>query len=126
MSTEIQKIFPEVNLELAGKEFKIVPFKFGQMPKIMKLMEKLAVPAQKAIREGTTHDITTVFGLMAEGGVELIQLMAEGIKVPVEFVENLDQEDGVKLLAAFIEVNKDFFVQRVLPLIQSKLKTGQM
>lgn len=128
MSDSLSKIFPAKEIIIAEMPFTLKPLTFGQLPKVMKLMEKLAGPVQKAVREGKQNDISTVIMLFAEGGDGLIEVMAESIKAPKEFVENLDSDEGIKFLNTFLEVNKDFFIQRVLPLIQEKmgsLQTGQ-
>jgi hypothetical protein len=34
---------------------------------------------------------------------------------PVDFFDRIDLDDGVKIIKAVVEVNKDFFVEKVLP-----------
>lgn len=38
----------------------------------------------------------------------------------VEFYDRIDLDDGIKILIATVEVNKDFFVQKVLPLLTAE------
>lgn len=122
MSEELKAIFPVKKITVAEMPFEIKPFTFGQLPKVMKLMEKVAGPVQTAYKEGKSSDPATIMGIFATGGEDLIELMADAIKAPKEFVSNLDSDEGIKLLVTFIEVNKDFFIQRILPLIKDKFK----
>lgn len=120
MSDNLSKIFPAKKITVAEMPFEIKPFSFGQLPKLMKLMEKIAPTVQLAVREGKEKEVSTYLSILSTGGEDLLQLMADSIKAPKEFVDNLDSDEGIKLLIEFVEVNKDFFIQRVLPLIQEK------
>ena len=51
-----------------------------------------------------------------------MQLMMIGTKKPREWVEDLEMDQGVEVITAVFEVNADFFTQKVLPLINVKMK----
>ena len=50
-------------------------------------------------------------------GEDLFSLMAILSDQPLEFIEELDLDEAVILLTAILEVNLDFFIQKVLPSI---------
>jgi hypothetical protein len=60
--------------------------------------------------------------LIGEGGDGVLDLMVIGSKKPREWVENLEMDEGVELLTSIFEVNADFFIQRVLPLVNQKME----
>lgn len=118
----IEVLFPEVELTIGGEVIKIKPFTFGELPKVMKVMSKVAIPAQAALNNGTISDIGSTIQIFAEGGDDLIAIMATNIGKPVSFINNLAQDEGIKLLKAFYEVNASFFKGSVLPLLKGAQK----
>ena len=118
MSDELQTLFPGKDVVIAGQTVCVRPFSFGQLPKVMKLMGRLSAPVLAAQNAGEKIDPMVLFGLLADGGDELIELMASSSGLQVSTIKNLESDEGIVLLAAFIEVNGSFFVQKVLPLVK--------
>lgn len=67
-------------------------------------MSSLAMFAAQLL--GTTH-------------AEVVQLMSLATDQDEAFFDTIDLDEGLKIVLAVIEVNKDFFVQKVLPMIQA-------
>lgn len=121
--TELEVLFPEGKIiNISGSDITIKPFTFGQLPKVMKLMKKLG---GLAIKNGNI-DFATALDVFADGGDELSVLMAECINKEVLFVTNLQMDEGLALIAAFIEVNSDFFIRKVLPMLKHDLKRASL
>ena len=121
--SDIQTIFPGKDIQISGETVTVKPFTFGQLPKVMKLMNKLNVQ----MIDGKV-DTTMLLGQLAEGSEDLIDLISSSSGLSPKTINLLQPDEGIELLAAFLEVNGDFFIQRVLPQIQKlvgKHLTGQ-
>lgn len=57
--------------------------------------------------------------LLTEHGDAILDALAIAARRPREWVEALSLDNAVQLATALFEVNVDFFVQRVVPAIQS-------
>jgi hypothetical protein len=62
--------------------------------------------------------IGTLLAQVEEDLFSVIELATD--KTP-EFFDTVDPDDGIKVIAAVVEVNKDFFLQNVMPLINQHL-----
>jgi hypothetical protein len=62
------------------------------------------------------HFASTLLGDQATQDA-VIGFAALATDQPVELFDRIDLDEGIKIVLAVIEVNKDFFVQRVLPMI---------
>ena len=51
--------------------------------------------------------------------------MVIGSKQSREWVEDLEMDEGIDVFAAILEVNASFFVQRVLPTLNSRMEAVQ-
>lgn len=115
MTEEIKVLFPNAEITIAGEKLVLKPFTLGQIPKVTKLMQQLSGPILAAYKAGKTDDIGTMFSLLAEGGDILLDLISVGVNKDRAWIDALDTSEGVELFAAFIEVNRSFFVQKTLP-----------
>jgi hypothetical protein len=128
--SDLDIIFPNgIELELGGKQVTVKKFKFGQLPKVMKALKTIAEPAIAAIQQGQQPDLALFMEIGADVSGDLMQLMADCIGQPLSFIEDLDPDEGIKLISAFLEVNADFFIKKVLPelkdMMNKKQKIGQ-
>lgn len=128
--SDLDIIFPNgIELELSGKQVTVKKFKFGQLPKVMKALKTIAEPAIAAIQKGQQPDLALFMEIGADVSGDLMQLMADCIGQPLSFIEDLDPDEGIKLISAFLEVNADFFIKKVLPelkdMMNKKQKIGQ-
>ena len=126
MSNELTNLFPtgkEVSIQ--AENLTIKPFKFGELPKVFKLVTPMAA-ALSTLQQNRDNPATAIAGLIANGGDSILDLMVIGSHKPREWIDNLDMDEGATLLTAILEVNADFFIQKVLPVIMdtaSKVKT---
>ncbi len=70
---------------------------------------------------------SVVYLLQAAGAAQddLIALVGLATGKDAEFFDRIDLDDGVKIIIAVVQVNKDFFVQKVLPLVSQHLPNIQ-
>lgn len=128
--SDLDIIFPNgMELELGGQKITVKKFKFGQLPKVMKAIKTIAEPVITTIAQGGQPDLAAFMEIGADVSGDLMQLMADSIGKPLSFIEDLDPDEGIKLIGAFLEVNADFFIKRVLPemkdMMNKKQKIGQ-
>ena len=128
--SDLDIIFPNgIELELGGQTVTVKKFKFGQLPKVMKAVKTIAEPAIQAIQGGKQPDLSLFLEVGADVSSDIMQLMADCIGKPLSFIEDLDPDEGIKLISAFLEVNADFFIKKVLPelkdMMNKKQKIGQ-
>lgn len=60
-----------------------------------------------------------VIFIMSVAGPDFEALIALALKKSVSYLDTIDPEDGIKIAIAVFTVNKDFFVQRILPLLKT-------
>ncbi len=104
----------EVSLTLDGRGLTVTPVRLGQLPAFVRAVE----PFAKQLASGPLD----LVGLLAEHGVRVISALEAATGQPREWIESLALDDAVRLAAAVLEVNADFFVQRVLPSITDALQ----
>lgn len=122
MSTELAQLFPTgKEIRINDENLTIKPFKFGELPRVFKAIEPLTASLSKMFVEKQV-DINSIAQMIAEGGDSVIDLMVVGSKKPREWVAELEMDGGVDLLITIIEVNADFFIQKVLPQMNAKME----
>lgn len=114
---EIEQAFPQGKpVMLKGKPHNIMPFGFGQYPKVLKLLKEFnpeSIPATAVEAKG--FDGAALGKLIAENAEAVINLCVLATKQKPEFFDDLPGDEGVVLCQAIIEVNADFFVHRLSP-----------
>lgn len=100
-----------------GETFTIKPFTFGQLPAVTKCLANLAAN----IRPGDAIDIP---GLIADGGEDILQVLAIAIKKDRSWFDSLeDHAEGIELLTAVVAVNKEVFAKNIMPALVKLTQT---
>ena len=107
MSDDLKTLFPGQEVTAGGEVFIIAPFVFGQLPKVAKCFAAI----QSKMQGGNLIEIASA------GGEDLLALLCMAVKKPREWFDTLPSDEGLELMAAVITVNRDFFVQRMSPLL---------
>lgn len=125
MSNELAQLFPTgKELSIRDENLTIKPFKFGELPRVFKAIEPLTVTLA-TMMSTKQLDVSAIGTLLAEGGDNVLDLIAIGARKPRAWVDQLELDEGIDVLAAVLEVNADFFVHKVLPrLTQVMEKNG--
>lgn len=107
---------PKKYLSIAGVDVEIVQIKIGRLPLVLRAVQPLR---HMIVKQDGPFDMAGMFMLYAD---ECLTLLAALSGQPREWIDALDIDDAIRLLSALLEVNMDFFVQRVLPLMPSLLR----
>ncbi|HEX7123448.1 MAG TPA: DUF6631 family protein [Gemmatimonadaceae bacterium] len=99
------------SLEIAGDTLALTPIRVGEVPALL--------AAIKPIAPHLVNGDPDWLALLTEHGDAILDALAIAARRPREWVEALSLDDAVLLATALFEVNVDFFVQRVVPAIQS-------
>ena len=127
---EIQTLFPGKEITLStGEVINIKPFTFGQLPKALKIGQKLGVLLADLYRKGQFEDQTNVSSnlmvIVGEGGEDLLDLIGLGIGKPRAWFDELQGNDGITLTIAFLEVNIDFFTKKMMPQLSEAMSKAK-
>ena len=125
MSEDLDKLLPAgLDVKLgSGETLTLQPFKFGQLPKAIKLLRPVtdAVGGAGIARfDGGNFYLAPDWplrlpALMDEAGESLLAFVAFASGMPREFVDGLQSDDGIALTKAAFQVNGDFFIARIAP-----------
>lgn len=110
---ELDLIFPETLVTIAGYEFTLKPFSFAET-RIVAI--KLKAVLHLFASEVTPSVLAEIYD-KAFDGVRDVIAMSLGIKPAL--VEKFDQRSAVKAVTEIIKINKDFFVEQVEDEVQS-------
>jgi len=130
MTDQLEVLFPTgKELTIAGETFNITPFKAGQLPKVFKAVEPISGHIVAAFA-AHTNPTSAIIGLLASGGENILDIAAIGARKPRAWVDELETDQLLELVAAVLEVNVSFFVQKVLPSLTNSISkvsevTGQ-
>ncbi len=124
-------LFPDEELTVAGETISLRPFPFGKYPKVLALLGQMLQPLTEYLQQqkgnqlgiqledGTIRinpeTIQFLIGILENGGDPFMELLAIAVDKPRAWVDKLDGDDGIKLLAGVFAVNYDFFIQRLNP-----------
>jgi hypothetical protein len=122
-SSDLEILFPGMDVKAGGETVTVKPFKFGQLAKAVKLLR----PITDAVRDtgiagmnGSGFVLAADWPLrlpelMADGGEPLLEFVAFAVAKPREWLDTLDADEGVELTKTVFEVNSSFFVSRIAP-----------
>ena len=109
----------------SGTRLEIKPLTVGQLPKFVRgirpVLERLVLLddiLDKSNGEATDATfLNQVMELIENSGEELQSAMAIAVDKPIEFIAAGDLLEFIALVQAVIRINRDFFGQRLGPLI---------
>ena len=113
---ELQMLFPEKEIMLAGKEFTIRPFSFIET---MVVAKKLKSVLHLFGGDITPESLAVIYENSFEGIVDVIALV---YSIDRKAVENFDMKNAVAAINGIIEVNQSFFADTVEPELESLTK----
>jgi len=107
---DLNTLVPEpVVVEITGNRIEITPLRVGEFPAMLRAIRPFA---EQLAGEPDW------LALLAGHGESLLDALALACRRPREWVDGLDLDDALQLVAAVFEVNADFFVQRLAPAVQ--------
>lgn len=109
MSSDAEVMIPVPKVvKISGEDVPIPKIKVKHVTSVLKLIR----PFVGKLEETSKMD---VLSLVEENMPEVVSLLALLLSWPKDKVENLDLDEMVELTAGVLEVNFDFFAQKVLP-----------
>ncbi len=133
MSDDLKVLFPNETVTVAGEPIEVHPFYFGQISQVAKFCKPIVETLLSSGIMTITKDgdkstikidddvIPKLFQIL-EGGTEpLLCLVAFSVGKPRAFLDTVPMDDGIVLTQTIWEINSNFFVERVIPLIASRL-----
>ncbi len=125
MSDDMLAVMPEpIMVTLRGETFEIKQIRVGQLSKAMRIThpfyEQLKSAKDKAKSAKSEEENTygfDIYSLVMENSDTVLELVALLVNKPRDWVDDLGVDELVQLFGAIVEVNLDFFTQRVLPLL---------
>lgn len=120
LEKDVNQMFPQgISVKLKTKDYMIKPFGFGQFPKVIKLFEGVGdIKASKP--EGLS--VSDFMRFAVENSEIVIEFSMLATKEKRDFFDDLPPDEGIKLLQAIIEVNLDFFMSRLQPVVMEALE----
>lgn len=123
---DITTVIPEtIVVTVKGQDVEVRQIKVGQLTKVMRIAypfyDKLRALKDAAQKNGGTS--LDLYQLVFEHGDSVLEIVALLTGKDKAWVEDMDVDELVALFSAIVEVNLDFFIQRVLPSL-SKLVEG--
>lgn len=107
----LNQIIPTVKTRhFNGVDVAITRFKMGRLPAVLAAV----APLKNMLNLSDKLDLPSLFMLHAD---ECLTLIAALANQPRAFVDELEIDEGVSLLSDLLEVNADFFIQQVLPVL---------
>ncbi len=104
----LEKIVPTpVRIDIADERLSLTPIKTRELPAMMRAI----APILAEIQSGD------ILGALATNADSMVDAVAIGSRKPREWVDELDLDDLVAVAGAVLEVNADFFVRAVLPVL---------
>lgn len=134
MTSELTTLFPGKKVTLnSGEEIDVLPFKFGQLPAALKLTQKIGGLIAQMVQSGELQDksktAASVVYILSEGGEDLFNLLGLCIGKDRAWFDTIQSDEGINLIIAFLEVNIDFFTQKMMPQLleaMSAMKLGKL
>lgn len=105
----LETFVPEpVVVEIAGESLEIAPLKVGELPAFIRAIRPFAQHLTEEV------DWLALFG---ERGDDLVHALAVSVRRPREWVAARELDEAIRLAEAVFEVNADFFIQRLAPIL---------
>lgn len=123
--TELEVLAPIAReLTLQNIKVTITPFKFTQFTLVGKFLQqirsKIGDIDMEVVNDASGNPTLKIdfIKLIAECGEEIKGLCVLASGKDAAFIDTLDADEGIVLLATIFEVNKDFFSQKISPQLE--------
>ena len=108
---------PVRTVRIGEAEFELRPLTIGQIPPLMRALKQIGggVEGGSLPADLGSLDAAQTIALFADHGEAMIDIVTIASGQPLEVIAAGTIDEFVDLFAQVLEVNHDFFVQRVLP-----------
>lgn len=117
----LDQVFPATReVAVAGRTVVVAPLRMGQLAQVLPLLGQLQPAIERHVRLGAAADGSPLaliaWGpLLAEAGAAVLELTRLAAGLTRDDWSDLLPDDALRLAAAVVEVNGDFFARRVAP-----------
>ena len=112
VSNDLAQVLPSfTTLTVAGKDIAIRQFKVGRLPLVLRTLQPISHMLMNR-EPGQSIDFGSLFMLYADDSLSLLAALADQSRA---WVDELELDEAITLFTALLEVNTDFFIQKVLP-----------
>lgn len=119
MQTDVDVLFPDVQeVKVREEVFVIKPLEWGEFKEVTKAIQGVKLSVNEA---GDIDFISTI----SNHGDEITDIIALCTHKPKDWVEKLALDHIIALSAAIFKVNRDFFSQTILPILQKSMESLQ-
>lgn len=112
MADDLDVLFPDREIVIGAETLTIKPYTARQWPKVIGVFQRLQPLLQP--KNGENVDLLTVF---AEGADDLYAALGIAAHKPLEWFDDVQMDDAIKLLSLVLEINQTFFVDRIAPML---------
>ncbi|MEF8736811.1 MAG: hypothetical protein V5B35_09525 [Candidatus Accumulibacter necessarius] len=95
-----------ISIEIHGEVLDLTPLRVGQLPAFVRAIRPFAEQLTTAV---------DWLGIFADHGEALLEALAIASRCHRLWIEGLSLDEAIRLGEALLEVNADFFIQRVSP-----------
>jgi hypothetical protein len=143
-SADLAALFPDKEVTVNGETFSIHPFFFGQLSTVTKFVKpiaqalllsgmlKIEPPDATGLVKFRLDDnfVAGLFEAIEDVGDPLMKLIAYASGKDRAWLDTVPVDEGIRLTQKIWEINADFFVKRVMPMLGASLtklkQTGEM
>ena len=120
MSEDAKVLFPGKEVTLTtGEKITVEPFTFIE---VMTSAAKYARSFAGALKAASETGELQVLDVIAEGGEDVLKLVKLAVKKPHDWWVTVLPDDGLALTTAVLQVNKDFFTERLQGPLEALMK----
>jgi len=105
-----------------GERIEVLPLTIGQLPKIVRLARPV-IDSLMAMDEsaGEAEMVAMLMDMLDKHGEAMFGAVALAVDKPEEFIAKGKLDEFVDLAKAVYEVNRDFFAQKLAPLLAGRV-----
>lgn len=116
---DLTKVIPQTTSRTYnGITIQIAPFKIGKLQRVLSAVQPISHMLMNR-QPDQQIDTGSLFLLYADDCLTLLEVLADQSR---EWVNELEQDEAFDLFSRLLEVNIDFFIRRVLPIMIDSLK----
>lgn len=122
MTTESEILFPAgKQLKIGEEEITVSRMKLHQIIKSTGLLSGIFDLAYQLFQDNDLN-IKSIMELFSTDGDNMLEFISIAIAKDRKFVNELELDDAVNVLTAILEVNMDFFVSKVMPMMNKRVE----
>lgn len=104
-------------VEIAGTTVAVHAVRFGQIARVLQLLGPVLDDLKFMALDPEPPPLVAYVHLLAERSEVMVPLLAELTGLHSEIIERLPPDVAWQLIEAVLEVNADFFAQRLMPML---------